>query len=191
MEIGGMGCLSRISLYSLQFFVLLAVGLGVTRGLQYMAAEKYAPGDTPHNWFRVVGVAPGDANDTEPSYTVYPWDRVEEINNAIQAPSFLLPEPAGNLGQDMDGGHVSFAVLTDGEAEQVIEVKRVIGDYETISRYRVTRDGIAPLSFRRTSTDIALRGFLVGFLVAGVAGIPLRRILIKSQDKAPAVAKQG
>jgi len=186
-----MGCLTRISLYSLQLFVLLAVGLGVTRGLQYMAAENYAPGDTPHNWFRVVMLAPGNANDSEPSYTVYPWKEVAAMNNNARAPAFLLPESAGNLGQDMDGGHVSFRVLTEQKAEQVIEVKRVDSDYEIISRYRATVGEITPLYFRRTSTGLALRGLLVGFLVAGVAGVPLRRILLKPGGKAPAVDKQG
>jgi len=186
VEIDGMGCLSKISLYSLQLFVLLAVGLGVTRGLQYMATEEYAPGDTPHDWFRVVMVAPGDANGIRPSYTVYPWKEMKAMRNINQGQVFLLPESAGNLGQDMDGGHVSFTVLAEQEAEQVIEVKRVDSDYETISRYRVTGEGLTPLYFRRASTGIALRGLLVGFLVAGVAGIPLRRILRK-----PSVNKQG
>jgi hypothetical protein len=189
MEIDGMGCLSRISLYALQFFILLAVALGVTRGLQYMAAEEYAPGDTPHAWFRVVMAGPGDANGTGPSYTVQPWEEVAARQNDIQKPGFLLPESAGNLGQDKDGGHVSYRVIAEQDAEQVIEVKRVDSDYETISRYRATKEGITPLYFRRTSTGIAWRGFLVGFLVAGVAGIPLRRILIKPGEKAAPVAK--
>lgn len=186
-----MGCLSKISLYSLQLFVLLAVGLGVTRGLQYMAAEEYAPGDTPHDWFRIIMVTPGDANGTGPSYTVYQWKQVKAMDNNTQGQGFLLPEQVGNLGQDMDGGHVSFKVLADQEAGQVIEVKRVDSDYETISRYRATGKGVTPLYFRRTSTGIALRGFLVGFLVAGLAGIPLRRILRKPDDEASAVHKQG
>jgi len=186
-----MGCLTKISLYSLQLFVLLAVGLGVTRGLQYLAAEDYAPGDTPHDWFRVVVAGPGDAEGAGPSYTAYPWKEVKAMPDNTRGRGFLLPEPAGNLGQDMDGGHVSFTVLHDQEAEQIIEVKRVDSDYEIISRYRATREGIMPLYFRRTSTGIALRGLLVGFLVAGVAGIPLRRILIKPGGKAQPVDKQG
>jgi hypothetical protein len=190
MEIDGMGCLSRISLYSLQLFILLVVGLGVTRGLQYMAAEEYAAGDTPHDWFRVVMVTPGDAKGPGPSYAVYAWKEVKAMSNNTAGSGFLLPASAGSLGQDADGGHVSFSVLAEQKAGQVIEVKRVDSDYEVISRYRATAAGITPLYFRRTSTGLALRGLLVGFLVAGVAGIPLRRILIRPGDKAPAVAKQ-
>lgn len=173
-----MGCLGKISFLSLQLLIFLAVGLGVTKGLKYLAGETYGPGDAPHPWFQVAARDDSNPDTKGYSYTLVPWDSLSAVEKGAPGPGFRLPEPAGAFGNKQDNWHAEFTVLAETTEEQLIELRRVDNDYETVGRYRVIgKEGITPLSFRRTSSDIALRGFLVGFVVAALAGFPLRSLL--------------
>jgi len=185
-----MGFLSRLSFISLQFFIVLVVGIGATKGLQYLASERYSPGDVPHDWFRVAVVEGIEANDKKSTYGLYPWRQLEEIRGRSPAPSFWLDKPAISF-MDPDGEHVSLTVLAEKDHEQVVEVKRVNDSYETVNRYRVSREEIIPLYFRRTSTGIAGRGLIIGFLVSCLTFFPLRRMFFSREAPPPPAEKQG
>lgn len=173
-----MGCLSKISFLFILLLVFLAVGIGVTKGLKYLAGETYGPGDTPHPWFMVAALDYSKPTPKGPSYALYPWDSLANIKKRIPAPGFRLPEPAGDFSDEKNNWHAEFTVLEETMEEQLVEVKRVDNDYETVGRYRVTgNEIITPLYFRRTTSGIALRGFMAGFVVAALASLPLRALL--------------
>lgn len=184
-----MGFLSRLSFISLQLFVVLVVGIGAAKGLRYLASERYSPGDVPHDWFRVAATEGIDTDEKMPTYGLYPWRRLEEIKARSPAPSFWLDKPAISF-KSRDGEHVSLTVLAEKDHEQVIEIKRVDDSYETVNRYRVSRGEITPLYFRRTSTGIAGRGLLIGFIVSCLTFFPLRRML-SLREAAPPAERQG
>lgn len=169
--------LSKISLYALQIMILILAGIGTTKGLQYLASESYSPGDTPHAWFRLVVAEKDETTDDRISYNSYVWEDLVHPENRDPDLIFQLPEPTAKF-EDTDGGHVTARILREDKGGQLIEIKRVKGDDETVNRYRATTDDITPLYFRRTSAGLAMRGFIVGFLLAGVAGVPLRKLLI-------------
>jgi len=172
-----MGCLSKISFIAWLFFVFLLVGIGTTRGLQFLAGNWYRLGDTPHNWFMVVAMEQDETSDSESSYALYEWNMLGELKRRGAELNFRLPSPGDDFSDERQGWHARFKVMNENDLEQIIEVKMVDNDNETISRYRVTEDGILPLFSRRTSRGIAIRGFLIGFVVAGLSSIPLRHLL--------------
>lgn len=177
-----MGCLGKLSFFFLQGFIFIIISLGVVKGLQYMATERYSPGDPPHGRFLFAVAGQEEGNYAKRSYSVHQWTDLGAIRSQTPEPNFFLDEPEV-VFQDSDGSHVLLKILARKEHEQEVEVRWVSQDDEIISRYRVTPEEIVPLYFRRVSLGLAKRGFILGFIVTFLTAVPLYRFLARTEER--------
>ena len=177
-----MSCLGKLSFFFLQGFIFIFISLGVIKGLQYMATERYSPGNTPHGRFLFAVVEQKEGDDEKRSYTIHQWESLRGITNQTPAPVFFLSEPEV-VFQDRDGSHITLKILARKEHEQEVEVRWIDQEDEIISRYRVTQEGIVPLYFRRVSLGLSKRGYILGFIVTFLTAVPLYRFLARTEER--------
>ena len=61
----------KMSFFFLQGFIFIFVSLGVIKGLQHMASERYSPGDTPNSRFMVAVAGKKQDGDVKQPYAIY------------------------------------------------------------------------------------------------------------------------
>jgi len=173
----------KMTFFFLQGFIFVFISIGVIKGLQYLASERYSPGDTPNDRF-MFALAAGkkESGDGKPPYAIFEWKSLAEIKSHTPAPVFFLSQPEVSF-QDRDGSHVTLRILAREEDDQFVQVRWVSQDDEIISRYRVTQEGIVPLYFRRVTLGLAARGYILGLIATFLSAVPLYRFLARKEER--------
>jgi len=82
------------------------------------------------------------------------------------ARSFIMEQPAGR-SEGGRGDVYAYKVLSSGAAEQPIEVVYANATDDSVSRYRATLSGIAPLFSKVKAPDIMIKALLIALGIAG------------------------
>jgi len=123
-----------------------------------MDAREVSRGDQVHGFFSVA-LEPGDGGK--------PFKLIElsELGKQKTIHSYLMSKPTGEIAVDAVT-QVSYRVLEDHGADQVIEVKDADDDKTLWSRYRATKSEVAPISSRAMRFDYMFGAFPYAFAVA-------------------------
>jgi len=143
------------------WFFPVSCTTGVFVGTNVIArldARDVLKGDSIHPMFSVVAT-PGEAGQP---FALVPFSGVGRFASATPNHSFLMPKASDrmDLGQ---GAVVSYTVLSDGGAEQTIEVAHSERDTDFWSRYRATRSSVVPVSSRMFNPGYMFGAFPFAF----------------------------
>jgi hypothetical protein len=145
-------------------------------------ARDVLKGDSIHPIFSVVAT-PGEGREP---FALVPFNAVARFASSTPNHSFLMPKTSDrvDLGQ---GAVASYRVLSDGGAEQTIEVAHSERDTDGWSRYRATRSNVVPVSSRMSSPGYMFGAFPFAFgfaLLLYAFGRFLRSRLSRAQPAA-------
>ena len=118
-------------------------------------------GDAPHASLFYVVWQPGVGQDA------FGASLLANLASAEKSParSFIMEQGAGRI-EGGRGDVYAYKVLSSGASEQLIEVAYSNATYDSVSRYRATPSGIAPVFSKVTAPDIMIKALLIAFGIA-------------------------
>lgn len=141
------------------FPVSCTTGLFVgTNVIARVDARDVRNGDQVHPGFSVVATPGGSG---EP-FALVPFHDIARFTAAAPNHSFLMAKTSNRMDLGR-GAVVSYTVLSDGGAEQTIEVAHSDDDKDVWSRYRATRSSITPVSSRMFHPGYMFGAFPIAF----------------------------
>ena len=141
-------------------------------------------GDAPHASLFYVVWQPGVGQDA------FGFSVLANLESPEKSParSFIMDQPAGRI-EGGRGDVYAYKVLSSGAAEQLIEVAYANATYDSVSRYRATPSGIAPIFSKVNAPDIMIKALLIACGIAAgffVVGRLLRRRVARAQAESDA-----